>query len=337
VKRRQIPCNLRHLCLTDPRFEEGHMRGPVALPGIVWTGKGLWRSVMRHVEGMVAASHAWTIGAVAALVLGAGLLRPGLAQSTARSHQIPSFQVDPTWPKRLPTNWELGSLSGIDVDADDHVWVIQRPPSKPDAGMIPAPPVLEYDAAGKLIESWGGPGPNYEWPGSEHGIYIDYKGFVWVSGSGTDLAAGNDQILKFTKAGKFVMQIGHKGKSTGNTDKENMNGPADMAFIRRQTKSLLPMGISIGASSCSTLTPVLSSGCGVHSAMCRPTHRLRKRRRAVCASIQIPRMMWERAHSSSTTCTELRCRTMGWFMWPTRAIEGSRFSRLTGSMSARSL
>src|SRR5258708_17971710 len=44
----------------------------------------------------------------------------------------PTFQVDPFWPKQLPHNWIFGSVAGIDVDARDHVWIIQRPTALPN-------------------------------------------------------------------------------------------------------------------------------------------------------------------------------------------------------------
>ena len=48
----------------------------------------------------------------------------------------------------------------------------------------PAPPVLEFDAAGNLVGHWGGPGQGYDWPDSNHGITVDYKGNVWIGGNG---------------------------------------------------------------------------------------------------------------------------------------------------------
>ena len=77
-----------------------------------------------------------------------------------------------------------------------------------------APPLLEFDAAGTFVQAWGGPGQGYEWPNSEHGVYVDPKGFVWIGGNGEK----DNQILKFTKTGKFVMQIGRAGQSKGNAD-----------------------------------------------------------------------------------------------------------------------
>src|SRR5438445_13623141 len=92
-----------------------------------------------------------------------------------------------------------------------------------------APPVLAYDQAGNLVKSWGGPGAGYDWPDSNHGITVDYKGNVWIGGNsrGPDPKGYHDNmVLKFTQSGKFLMQIGHPGKSQGSNDTENLKGPA---------------------------------------------------------------------------------------------------------------
>ena len=44
--------------------------------------------------------------------------------------------------------------------------------------------MLEFDQAGKLLASWGGDGQGYDWPEREHGIFVDSKDFVWISGNG---------------------------------------------------------------------------------------------------------------------------------------------------------
>lgn len=151
-------------------------------------------------------------------------------RDSAQSLQIPKFQVDPSWPK-LPKKWVLGLVSGVNVDSSDHIWVLHRPrTAKPGPGQVAAPPVLEFDTSGNVIQAWGGPGQGYEWPGTEHGISVDYKGFVWIGGSGTGARGGlgDDDILKFTNRGEFVMQIGHRGQSQGNADTKNVHGAADV-------------------------------------------------------------------------------------------------------------
>src|SRR5580765_8543532 len=152
--------------------------------------------------------------------------------------KAPSFQVDPLWPK-MPKQWILGQVSGLDVDARDHVWIIQRPWSlnddekakNPEAECCrEAPPVMEFDAAGNYIQGWGGEGAGYEWPKDEHAIHIDYKGNVWLSSAGGPRLRERTEnmILKFTKSGKFLMQIGHRGQSKGSLDTNNFNNAADI-------------------------------------------------------------------------------------------------------------
>jgi DNA-binding beta-propeller fold protein YncE len=156
------------------------------------------------------------------LLLSAPIL---LAQN---AKQAPSFKVDPFWPKPLPNHWLVGAVAGVAVDSKDHVWIIHRPstlqPNEIRASHRGAPPVLEFGPEGNLISSWGGPGKGYEWPELEHGIHVDSKSNVWLAGAGTK----DNQILKFTRDGKFLAQIGHSGKNRGSNDPENVGGPAGM-------------------------------------------------------------------------------------------------------------
>jgi hypothetical protein len=153
--------------------------------------------------------------------------------------ELPYYLVDPFWPKPLPNNWILGQVSGIDVDANDRVWIVHRPASLSErevgASLDPplskccfaAPPVLSFDQHGNVLSAWGGPGEGYDWPRSEHGIHVA-DGFVWLAGNGD----GDSQILKFTTAGEFVMQIGRADRGTGSNDFENLGRPADLHVDR---------------------------------------------------------------------------------------------------------
>src|SRR5688572_10771650 len=115
------------------------------------------------------------------------------------AREAPRFRVDPAWPK-IPNNWQLGQVASVSIDNQDNVWVLQRPGTlEPGEKQRAAPPLLEFDPAGNLIRSWGGPGQGYEWPASEHGVYVDPKGFVWIGGNG----AQDNHVLKFTQDGKF--------------------------------------------------------------------------------------------------------------------------------------
>ena len=159
-----------------------------------------------------------------------------LLATAVHAADAPKFQVDPFWPKTLPNNWIMGQAAGVAVDAQDHVFVVQRPRTLTDdekaASLTPprskccvaAPPVLEFDQEGNVVKAWGGPGDGYNWPVNEHGIFIDAKGFVWLAGNGET----DGMILKFTHDGKFVMQIGKSGPQTDSNDTSRLGRPANM-------------------------------------------------------------------------------------------------------------
>ncbi len=187
--------------------------------------------------------------------------------ATART---PSFIADAGWPQKLPNNWIIGQVGGLYVAPDDHIWIYQRPRTltNDEAALtdathkdkdgkpvdvlgfprpygvlgdccVPAPSVLEFDASGTLLRAWGGPADPGKcrmedgcvWPASEHGIFVDHSGFVYLGGNsrnadpnGSAWASNNGadgMILKFTKDGKFVMMIGGhgaKGPDSNNKD-----------------------------------------------------------------------------------------------------------------------
>jgi len=195
------------------------------------------------------------------LALGVGdtaIKKTAAAQGPGRI-QTPRFQVDPMWPKPLPNHWVLGSVTGVAVDSQDHVWIIHRGADSlnnnekgailnpPTGCCVPAPQVLEFDQAGNLISHWGGPGQGFEWPQSPGGITVDHKGNVWIAAAGqpetaaraTAPAAGgaraaapteprpqDAQVIKFSRTGAFLLQIGHAGKAEPSESKTGLNRPA---------------------------------------------------------------------------------------------------------------
>jgi DNA-binding beta-propeller fold protein YncE len=178
----------------------------------------------------------WRRGLIAAATALALSAAPSVAHDNHAPEDIPpDFEVDPYWPKALPNNWIFGQVAGVAVDKRDHIWIIHRPRSLQErqvlAGRTPpqticcvaAPPVLVFDMSGNLIRSWGGPGQGYEWPENEHGIYVDAEDNVWLAGNGPR----DHQLLKFTLDGRFLLQIGRAGASTGSNDTANLNRPAD--------------------------------------------------------------------------------------------------------------
>lgn len=142
---------------------------------------------------------------------------------------LPQFERDPAFPK-VPSKWRMGFGSDVAVDEQNHIWILSRPrglrfprSTPPDLVSVPAPPVMEFDDQGSFIQGWGGDsGPGYQWPSNEHGITVDEKGFIWIVGnadnkSNNPASLPNDnQVLKFTKDGKFLMAIGQSGQTGSN-------------------------------------------------------------------------------------------------------------------------
>ena len=173
-----------------------------------------------------------TIGVGLFVVLSVGQASLERTVAAQGGPHAPMFEVDPLWPRPLPNHWLLGSTIGVAVDPQDHVWIIHRgaatlserneSPAAADPPIaeeccVAAPPVLEFDQAGTLVGHWGGPGEGYEWPQSNHGITFDHQGNLWIGGNG-----GNDaHVLKFTRDGTFLMQVGRSGATGGSNDREN--------------------------------------------------------------------------------------------------------------------
>jgi len=213
----------------------------------------------------------------AALVLALLAAAGAAAMAQRGGASAPSLSVNPLWPEPLPNHWVLGSVTGVSVDARDHVWVTHRGADSLEGGekgMMLTPPtsslcctaapfVLQFDAEGKLVSNFGGPGQGYQWPQSPGSLVVDAKNNVWIAAAGLEpappasgrgrggvdtTAAGvavavaaargatvaptgpaDAHVLKFSSDGKFLLQIGTPGKMEGPDSQTTLNRPAAVA------------------------------------------------------------------------------------------------------------
>ena len=185
---------------------------------------------------------------------------------------LPVFEVDAKFPTMPPQNL-LGGVGGATADSHGNVWVIHRPHTLEEGnatenGYIPAPPIVEFSADGKYLQGWGGPVKTgqYQWfnrgglnsahvecqsctaerrtngdgrPGSgEHGIAVDDNDNVWLTGNGD----GDGQVLKFTRDGKFLLQIGKGGVEVDSSDTTHLSRPAGITVYDRTNEVFVADG-----------------------------------------------------------------------------------------------
>jgi DNA-binding beta-propeller fold protein YncE len=146
------------------------------------------------------------VTAIMALTLLYPVLNQAKAQSGHQPTEGPVFRFDPSWPKPLPDRWVTGEVAGTCVDANDHVFIVNRSDLTPKQQKMatPAPPVIELDQEGNVVNSWGNPDAL---PASRHGCFIDYQGNFWMTGNKDGI------VQKYSHDGsKLLLQIGAKDK-----------------------------------------------------------------------------------------------------------------------------
>src|SRR3954449_8314938 len=94
------------------------------------------------------------------------IISAAILVATAQAQTAPKFRFDPDWPKPLPNKWKLGGVTGLAVDKDDNVWVLNRPGDLSDlelhAALIPPtadccvrpPSMIHIDKQGYVIGSF---------------------------------------------------------------------------------------------------------------------------------------------------------------------------------------
>lgn len=194
---------------------------------------------------------------------------PDTAGSAPRA-EVPLFVVDPLWPDPLPTPYILGSITGVAVDARNHIYIVNHghyfnaanevnAEANPPTGecCIRAPGVVEYNADGMVIRSWGAAGQG-DWPLTTGGIGVDPEGNVWIGGGVLPPGAGrgggggraggaggrgggpagdetagygvDTHILKFTREGRYLATIGLPRQQPGSTRTDSFGGVARFGF-----------------------------------------------------------------------------------------------------------
>ena len=165
----------------------------------------------------------------------------------AKPGNAPAFKVDPNWPQEMPNHWIMGAVTGVFVDSKQHVWVTHLPetlteeelyeepwkvgtgpePGKPKPVQLgtcckAAPPVLEFDQQGKLVQGWGqGSFTDFsDWPREPHGIFVDHQDNVWVG------SYNKHRVMKFTRDGKLLLTLGEYEKTGGSADTHLLGGPS---------------------------------------------------------------------------------------------------------------
>ena len=100
-----------------------------------------------------------------------------------------------------------------------------------------APSVVAFNQTGDVVKAWGGPKAAlcYDWPENEHGMFVDYKGNVWLGGNGEN----DGMVLKFSNDGKFLMSIGKSAKQTNSLDQTRVGRAAYEAFPAAEARRLV--------------------------------------------------------------------------------------------------
>jgi DNA-binding beta-propeller fold protein YncE len=151
---------------------------------------------MRKKRGFLIRATLWV-----GLMIALGILCPFCLRAQGLP---PKYEVDASWPKPLPNLWVTGGVGGVCVDAQDHVFILNRrdlTENDLDAGHQ-APPVIEFDPEGNVVNSWGDPDVV---PNTPHGCTVDRENNVWMTGSDDGI------VQKYSHDGKLLLQIGKRG------------------------------------------------------------------------------------------------------------------------------
>ncbi len=132
----------------------------------------------------------------------------------AQAPVVPRYRFDPDWPQPLPNKWKIGGITGLALDKDENIWVLNRPNDLTDIELhaelnpptadccVHPPAMIHFDKQGRVIGSFDAP--------QGHGMDVDSKGFVYI---------GQDTVRKYDpRTGRVVGEVPRAP--------ERENGPA---------------------------------------------------------------------------------------------------------------
>jgi len=211
-------------------------------------------------RGVLGVKWCLRVGGTLAVLVGSALWFA--VPEAQRGSQDPRYRVDPLWPKPLPIvtdsdglshQWVTGMVGATCSDSHDHIITINRGFLRngllPQEGSqsIPSPPVILYDPAGNVVDSWGDSmltpeGAAAVLPHGLHGCFADYMDNIWIAGNSDGV------VQKWSHDGsRMLLQIGTKGLCDGpsnlnpesphptcgepgnNASRSLLNAPADVA------------------------------------------------------------------------------------------------------------
>jgi hypothetical protein len=150
---------------------------------------------------------------------------------------VPRYSADAAPPVTLPPGRFLGSVTGVQVSADGHIWVLHiagnmewGPPGSTDDPAARLPPVCEFDAGGNYLQGWGGPDwlPREnglpQWPRQEETIAVDDEDTIWVFGADVTF---DHAVQRFTRDGRLLLRIGRFGEQGTDETPDLLGCPTD--------------------------------------------------------------------------------------------------------------
>lgn len=141
------------------------------------------------------------------LLIAVLLPMPGVIQAQTASPTFPRYEPDTQWPQLpLGDHWLTGGIGGMCLDSRDHVFLLNRQNVVEEDldGARPAPPVIELDPGGSVVNAWGDPDLL---GGRLHDCHVDREGNVWI------VAAATGYVQKYSADGsELLLQVGETGR-----------------------------------------------------------------------------------------------------------------------------